>query len=107
MFSWIPEPNLSNESVHKNANSEKSIPKPVTNKTIKISFHIHFPLTKIICHRNFGNEFAFTHSKENSTRHFVTESLTTFVCHIIFADVFTRTMKIWHLYLNAKVLQHL
>ena len=23
-----------------------------------------FSLTKIICHRNFGNEFAFTHSKD-------------------------------------------
>ena len=30
---------------------------------VKTGFHRHFSLT-IICHRNFGNEFAFTHSKD-------------------------------------------
>ena len=27
-------------------------------------FHGQLFLTKIICHRKFGNEFAFTHSKD-------------------------------------------
>ena len=31
---------------------------------VKSVSHGQFFLTKIICHRNFGNEFAFTHNND-------------------------------------------
>ena len=41
-------------------------------------FTSNFSLAKINCHRNFGKEFAFTHSNEKLKRNFVEESLLTF-----------------------------
>ena len=47
---------------HMKCHSSKSSSKKVVSNSLVSKDN--FSLTKIICHRNFGNEFAFTRSKD-------------------------------------------